>query len=738
MSSRPTGARGSPPPPARYSRPVLDWLTVLATETALVLYEGALFILIGFAIAGLLHEFLPTEVISRHLGRDDPKSVALASLLGAPIPLCSCGVLPAVAALQRKGAGKAPLLSFAISTPETGVDSIALSWALLGPVMAIVRPLTAVATAMTAGLAAIFVRDDAPTTPLEPTLAAHAHPAAGAGDACEDACAAAEGAPAPPPDRSWRARSRRVLGFGFGTLLDEIAFWLVVGVLLTGLLSALLPDRFFSDVLGWEKGLLPMLAMAAIGVPLYLCASASTPVAAALVAKGLSPGAALVFLLTGPATNAATIAVIGSLLGRRHLRIYLGSILAVSLAAGLLLDATFADAVRGAALGGPERDGPWLATAKLLAAAAFVGLLALSFRRTRFREAIADLRGQIARLGLALAGFDPRRLLRPRSLALLALLLAVAFGPSTLLVVEPGQRGVVQRFGRVVASDLAPGLHLHLPPPLGSGTAVDVELVRQLTIGYRATPEGERVSIPEQAYYLTADENLIDLRGVVHYRVSDARTFATGVETTDDLVQSLARGELAKVAARTPIDTLYTTARAEVEQRWREALRARIAALPVGCALVDARLVDVHAPGNVHDAFRDVASAFEDRARDVHDASGWAAQRVAEAKGEAAAVVEASRGAATRARELAAGETRGFAELARVHDARPSVTALRLRLETLERALAAPRKVIGGAHDRRGDVDLWVGSDGTPRLELPPLATPPPPTPRPGPGRDTR
>jgi len=692
---------------------MIAFLTAWPSETANVLYEGSLFILIGFFVAGLLHEFLPTSIITRHLGQERPRSVVLAALFGAPIPLCSCGVLPAAAALRRKGASRSALMAFLISTPETGVDSVALTWGLLGPLMAIVRPLVAIATGIAAGVLGLFVRDEGDTgVAASLSEVAHDH---------EHAPLAGELAEA---DRPWRQRLRAGIAYGFGTLLDEIAFWLAVGFALTGLLSALLPNDFFSAVLGWDRGLLPMLAMALASVPLYLCASASTPVAAALIAKGLSPGAALVFLLVGPATNAATLSVASQLLGGRRLRIYVLTVLALSIAAGLALDQLAADAVRASTLGAarmPERG--LFAFAKLLAGIAFGGLLVRSFARTRFREGRRDAADQLRRLREALAGLEPRALLRPPVLAaLLALALALLL-PRMVLVVEPGQRGIVQRLGRVVASDLQPGLHLHWPAPFGRGLAVDVDWVRQLTVGFRGNPADVRVSVGDEAFYLTADENLIDIRSVVSYRVRDPARFALGVENADALVGSLARGMLVRIATGQTIDAIYATGRLDVERAWREGLAREVAALGIGVELVDARLLDVHAPEGVHDAFRDVASAVEDREREIHDANGYGAERRNEGAGESATLVEAARAEATRVSKQAAGDAAAFAGLAAVDAERPAVTEQRLWLESLERTLPAPRKYIPAV---RGDIDLWVGGlapGGAPAIALP--AAPP-------------
>ena len=218
--------------------------------------------------------------------------------------------------------------------------------------------------------------------------------------------------------------------YGFVTLVDELAFWLVFGIALTGILSALLPNDFFSRVLGWDRGIVPMLAMMLVGVPLYLCASASTPVAAALIAKGLSPGAAMVFLLTGPATNVATIGLVGQMLGRRVLRVYLLSIAGVSLAAGSAarLRSPSTPSASAVIQGPATPDGGFLALVKISAAFVFLALVAASFRRTRFREGRRDLRQQRARRARPFRRFRLRDLARPPVLAVDRASRCFAFG----------------------------------------------------------------------------------------------------------------------------------------------------------------------------------------------------------------------------------------------------------------------------------------------------------------------
>ncbi|MDE0343506.1 MAG: SO_0444 family Cu/Zn efflux transporter [Deltaproteobacteria bacterium] len=698
-------------------------LNAIVWETVGVFYEASVYLLIGFFVAGLLHVYLPANLIARHLGRNDMRSVGLAALFGAPIPLCSCGVLPAAASLKRQGAGRAPLVSFLISTPETGVDSVALTYGLMGPVMAVVRPVVAVVTALVAGIASIGVREDetAPGASAEAAGAdACADPAcddAGAPGVGQDTCDDTRAPGAVPPSQGHRFFHS--LEYGFTSVLDDIALSLLVGMLLTGVLAGLLPDNFFDEVLGWGSGIMPMLAMIVLGLPLYLCAAASTPVAAALMVKGLSPGAALVFLLVGPATNLATMAVVGRLLGRRLLGVYLGAIILVSLMAGLLVDATLADSIQVASFGDVGRDTDTVFVLKAMSAVGLVLLLLRSFVRKGYRTVWRDAAEQLLQTGRALKAFRPGNLLRGPVLAAAVAIGAVASVPAFTLMVEPGQRGIIQRFGRVVAADLEPGLYFHLPAPFGRGTAVDVALVRQVSVGFRGRVNGARRVVDEQAFYLTADANVIDIRAVVQYRVRDPAVYALGVEETPAVVLGLARRELVALLSRKPIDRIYTVDRRGTERELRDRLAGRLASLGLGSEILDVRLLDVHAPGRVHDAFRDVASALEDRQRDVHVATGAATQSTTAATGEAERITQRAEGRAVREMRRAEGRSAAFRDTAAVHQASPGVTEARLYLETLERSLELPRKYIympeaGGG----GDVDLWVGAPSSDFLNL--------------------
>lgn len=325
----------------------IDWIVEVGAAGWDVLAASAPYMLLGFFIAGLLKAFLPDDLVARHLGASSFTGLVKAAALGVPIPLCSCGVLPAAAGLRRQGAGKGPTAAFLISTPETGVDSIAVTWALLDPFMAVVRPFSAFVTALVTGIMVqtldrekYQVGQNSPVSGLSPRQSARDNGSIlplsksleplpcqpGADCGCTPANAGA---------LPWQ-RLRKGMAFAFGDLFRDIALWFLLGVLIAGAISVWLTPVMVSKWLGHP--LLAMAAMLAVSVPLYVCATASTPIAAALVLKGLNPGAALVFLLAGPATNAAALAVISKILGRRSAVIYVAGIIICSLVMGILVD----------------------------------------------------------------------------------------------------------------------------------------------------------------------------------------------------------------------------------------------------------------------------------------------------------------------------------------------------------------------------------------------------------------
>lgn len=294
------------------------------------LLESAPYIVIGLIFGGLLKIFLSAEYVARHLGQGRFTSVLKAALFGIPLPLCSCGVLPAAAALKRHGANNGATTAFLIATPESGIDSIAISLALLDPIMTVARPVAALLCAVVAGTLENLFN---PPRPQLLMFSAFAGPGSTAGPN-RATVNAEQGRRAPVAEFSRKLTAG--LRFAAIDIWGDLAGWFLLGTLLAGLITTLVPEQMMTSYLG--GGLMAMLLMLVIGIPLYICASSSTPIAAALILKGVSPGVALVFLLAGPATNISSIAVLIGLLGKRATTLYLTSIAVISVICGLGVD----------------------------------------------------------------------------------------------------------------------------------------------------------------------------------------------------------------------------------------------------------------------------------------------------------------------------------------------------------------------------------------------------------------
>lgn len=284
--------------------------------------DSAPWLLLGFAVAGIVKALVPEDLLANQLGQPGIKSTVKAALIGAPLPLCSCGVIPAAIGLRRSGASKSATTAFLISTPETGVDSVAVSYALLGPFMAVIRPIAAIISAIVAG---IFVgQGNQPHA--EGLIKNDLKP--------EPCCSVERGEP--KNIVSWSDKLMAAWRFTFVDLVGDITKWLLIGLGCAAFIKTLVPQEF---LVHWGDGFIAFMVMAAIGVPMYICATASTPIAAGLLFSGVSPGAVLVFMLVGPATNIATVALVRSELGKRALYAYLGSVVGVSFAFGYLTNA---------------------------------------------------------------------------------------------------------------------------------------------------------------------------------------------------------------------------------------------------------------------------------------------------------------------------------------------------------------------------------------------------------------
>ncbi len=281
--------------------------------------EMSPYLLLGFLFAGILYIWFPKKKVYKYLGKPNSASVLNAALIGIPLPLCSCGVIPTGISFYNSGASKGSSVSFLISTPQTGIDSIMVTYSLLGLPMAIIKPIIALFTGFYGGFLTNVLnrgkkqereKNEEVKNKTSETVANN--------------------------DTRTNRSLTGMLRYAFVEFLEDIAKWLVIGLFIAALFDVLIPDSFFTAYLGNEY--LEMLIILLAAIPLYVCATGSIPIAAILMLKGLSPGAAIVFLMAGPATNAATITVIGKVLGRRTLLFYLATIITGALFFGILVN----------------------------------------------------------------------------------------------------------------------------------------------------------------------------------------------------------------------------------------------------------------------------------------------------------------------------------------------------------------------------------------------------------------
>src|SRR5438105_3161877 len=581
---------------------MINFLFAVLREAWGILEDASVFLLFGFLLAGALAVLVPGRLLTRLVGTGKIKSVLWGSVLGAPLPLCSCGVLPTALGLRKQGATPGATVAFLVATPETGVDGISLTYALTDPVMTVFRPIAGVATAIAAGLATNLFgapRSKATKPPLEvaKTPAAgdercqHAgdpggHDHAHSHDHHDDR---ANSLPDRGASRTVVDTTRRIIRYGFIELLDDVSWWLVLGIVLSAVAVVAIPAQLFNGM--WGGGIASMVLMLVLSIPLYTCASCSTPMAAALALKGLSPGAVLVFLLAGPATNIGSLVVLLKALGRYAVAAYLFAVVIMTLAAGFALNAIYhawgldPRATFGTAAGFvPD-------LVKEAGAVLLTGLLILSMCRTHVPNEWVWLRDRAAQLtGIAVT---------PRGLGFAAAVgAALLWLGSGLFTVGPGEVGMRLRFGRILASDLEPGLHVRwawpfeshrlivpnlaqrlefgLPPELSRAEATRAKLRSRLAFGSNAAPQQasgvwfQKETAPGDSFLLTGDGNLIDLRSTAQYRVNDALAFAYHLAEPEALVRSTILAALRGAVATRAIDAVYTTSREEIERETRE------------------------------------------------------------------------------------------------------------------------------------------------------------------------
>ena len=338
----------------KYITPLIDLLN-----------EMTPYLLLGFLIAGILHEFVPRRIYADKLSRNNFSSVLWAALFGIPLPLCSCGVIPTATSIYREGASKGATVSFLISTPQTGVDSILATASVIGIPFAVIRPIVAFITAIVGGT-------------ITNRICKNGH------DATPQTVQTAEN----------KSIVKKIIGmfrYGFIDMIQDIGKWIVIGLVVAAVITVLVPDNFFVVLNSYP--LLNMLIILALSIPMYLCATGSVPIAAALMLKGLSPGAALVLLMAGPATNMATILVVNKVLGRKTLTTYLVTIITGAIGFGLLIDYAlpaewFSNITHKHVAGCCNVVTPWWQTASSII---FVTLLSIGFI-LKFKKGKRELR----------------------------------------------------------------------------------------------------------------------------------------------------------------------------------------------------------------------------------------------------------------------------------------------------------------------------------------------------------
>ena len=289
-------------------------------EVLSLINEMSPYLLLGFFVAGVMHAFIPGMVYNRYLGGKGFKSVFYGALFGIPLPLCSCGVLPTAMSLRKQGASKGATASFLISTPETGIDSIIATYSVLGLPFAVIRPVAAFCNAIMGGWLINKFGDKDEVVPV---------------DASAKTCCCHH-KQEETHHEGFLGKMREALRFGFVEMIEDIGKWLVIGLVIAGLITVFVPDEFFALFRGNTQ--LSMLLVLCIAIPMYICATGSIPIAVALMMKGLTPGAALVLLMAGPACNMASILVINKTLGRKSLVLYLVSIITMAILWGHVVD----------------------------------------------------------------------------------------------------------------------------------------------------------------------------------------------------------------------------------------------------------------------------------------------------------------------------------------------------------------------------------------------------------------
>ena len=732
-------------------------------------------LLLGLFLAGLIHVFISRQATQRWLRHDSLKSVSTSAAIGVPMPLCSCSVVPVVAEMRRKGASRSSCMSFLITAPETGADSILVTNAFFGPIPALVRPVMSFITGVVAGIFCIGLirgrdeeRGDAVHTDHEHDHGHEHDPSCGHDhdhghkplrwdeDDCyvrprefreffdawlrrtvdrigrvrsmtwikpefyREILSPSQVTPSPKTEEADQERSpltfttvcKHILRYGFVEVADDILFALLVGLAFGGVLFMVIPN----DLMQYEHARwISYPIMVLVGVPLYICASASTPIAAALIAKGFSPGAAAIFLMTGPATNTGTIAIIISQFGLRFASIYVGSVIAVTVVMGIIIDTALIALGVSLAVNLDASDSPALMVVQWASALGLAALIVWRFRAGALKSGYQDLVSNIGpwvaptkawwmrmtRSAPIIGAISPRT---PAGISVWLIAIAV-FVLSGLTVVRPGEVGYGRLFGAVIWKDLQPGLHYLPPAPFAKADKWPVREVKSIASG-------------ETQEYLTGDLNLMSLSVSLQYRVSDPFTYHYRVDNPQQVIDDNVRRELRKFVSARTLDELLNVERVALQDHIEDVFRGHV---PEGDTevldsidIVKVSLLSVAPIDAAMNAFREVSSSQEDRERIIVNAQRFLVSLIPTAHGNAAYELEQAKGDATRRTVISAAESDAIRTIAEAVGDAPEVLETMLWREKLESSLANKNKIIVPSDQTLNRVALWKSWNGAP------------------------
>ena len=711
-----------------------------------VLLETAPYLLLGLLLAGLVKILLRVHTARRYLGEPNLKSALWAALLGLPLPICSCGVIPLTLGLRDKGASREARLSFLTSAPETSVDTVVISWGLLGPIMAVARPIAALLASLVAAVVSIAVgNSDDQGTPEESFQDT-------TNDATEDPNAigflglwrSIKAAISSLSSKNDEARTDRKQGaadhvplrrliasslrYSFIEMFDRISLWLVIGIVIAGAIAAIVPTGWFNQIPGGEMG--TMLFMLAISIPMYVCAVESTPIAAMLILKGLSPGAALVFLLAGPATNFSTIMIMYKSFGRVFLAIYLATIAFTSIAAGFALNALL-EITGWTVLPSdvPTGFGDTGSVFSISMAIVLLGLLGFSFRRLDWNGKVENLMGFFRRL---FSVFGQRKHHRRSRVTVLVICVLAAYLSLGMYQVGPSEAGYRIRLGKLVEEDIEPGLHYHLPWPFEEVRIFSVHETRKTDLGYRTDTdlikkwrENPEIDFDtgwhsfftisnnksEESLYLLGDENQLEAKFSVMFEIDNPTAFFFDYAKNRDLVRLTSESVLREHMAKERIDAILTTRRMEISDPACAKIQALLDLYGIGVRILGVYPVDLHPPQRVVSSFRAVASAMEDRETRIHQAHAAGEDALPRTRGEATKLAASAEAIALEKVLASEGRTASFEDRLSVYTDHSDTTQTRMMIETMERVLPGKKKVLFPKNlADSGRLRLWDGS----------------------------